>query len=121
MYFAHKNGDFYAVANIKSNKYLYSIYKAPKNTFWTTTTIKNNKSKYTGGHCERVPKIAELLLDAANENNDKFKDFKFDSKDQRREFHIAAWLHDCGKVKDKHMDKDLFIEKKIYKKYLKIN
>ena len=58
----------------------------------------DNKSKYTGGHCERVPKIAELLLDAANENNDKFKDFKFDSKDQRREFHIAAWLHDCGKV-----------------------
>ena len=57
------------------------------------------KSHYTGGHCERVPEIALLLLtEASKSNNDIFKDFKFETKDELREFEIGAWLHDCGKV-----------------------
>jgi len=57
------------------------------------------KSPYTGGHCERVPEIAQLLLDEANSSNeDVFKTFSLTSKDALREFEIGAWLHDCGKV-----------------------
>ena len=59
----------------------------------------DSKSHYTGGHCERVPEIAQLLVDEASKsNNGVFKDFKLDSKDALREFEIGAWLHDCGKV-----------------------
>jgi len=57
------------------------------------------KSIYTGGHCRRVPEIAQTLADLASKSDDKpFKEFSFETKDEKREFHIAAWLHDCGKV-----------------------
>ena len=57
------------------------------------------KSPYTGGHCKRVPEIARLIAVAAH-NSDKelFADFKMDSEEKWREFNVAAWLHDCGKV-----------------------
>ena len=57
------------------------------------------KSAYTGGHCERVPQIAQLLIEeASNSTHSIFKDFSLKSKDELREFEIGAWLHDCGKV-----------------------
>jgi len=59
----------------------------------------DEKSPYTGGHCERVPEIAQLLLDEASRcKDDIFKGFTLTSKDALREFEIGAWLHDCGKV-----------------------
>jgi len=57
------------------------------------------KSPYTGGHCERVPKIAQLLIDEASHSNQGiFREFSLKNKDELREFEIGAWLHDCGKV-----------------------
>lgn len=62
------------------------------------TTI-DAKSKYTAGHCERVPTLTLMLArEAKKSNNEVFKEFKRYSKDQKRELSIAAWLHDCGKV-----------------------
>ncbi|TXR53118.1 HD domain-containing phosphohydrolase [Reinekea thalattae] len=59
----------------------------------------DQKSPYTGGHCERVPALAMMLAEqAANSNDAAFKDFKLENPDQWREFEMAAWLHDCGKV-----------------------
>ncbi|MEO5367639.1 MAG: hypothetical protein H7831_15045, partial [Magnetococcus sp. WYHC-3] len=56
------------------------------------------KSPYTGGHCERVPEIGRLLAEAAcAETDGPFADFSLDT-DGWREFHLASWLHDCGKV-----------------------
>ncbi|SBS34797.1 Cyclic di-GMP phosphodiesterase response regulator RpfG [Marinomonas aquimarina] len=56
------------------------------------------KSPYTSAHCERVPELAEMLAEAAVQT-DKGELAKFNLNDhQRREFHIAAWLHDCGKI-----------------------
>ena len=61
-------------------------------------TAIDKKSSYTGGHCERVPKIAMLLADAVEQTTEgKYKDFSM-SEDERYELYIAAWLHDCGKV-----------------------
>ncbi|MGF1754207.1 transporter substrate-binding domain-containing protein [Vibrio makurazakiensis] len=59
----------------------------------------DDKSAYTAGHCNRVPELGMMLAEAA-EQSDKgnFKEFKFESDDERREFRIAAWLHDCGKI-----------------------
>ena len=57
------------------------------------------KSPYTGGHCARVPVVAQMLARAAcDAKSGPFADFSIDSPDQRWEFEVAAWLHDCGKV-----------------------
>lgn len=56
------------------------------------------KSKYTGGHCERVPVLSMMIAKEASDNNDVFKDFKINNSDEEREINVAAWLHDCGKV-----------------------
>ena len=59
----------------------------------------DTKSPYTGKHCEPVPEIAQLFLDAANNAKEgEFKTFSLSSKEALREFKIGAWLHDCGKV-----------------------
>lgn len=56
------------------------------------------KSPYTGGHCERVPQLAELLLRQAEaESEGPLAGFEMD-EDQRYAFHLASWLHDCGKI-----------------------
>lgn len=63
-----------------------------------TATAIDAKSEYTGGHCERVPLIASLLAEAACASDEGiFADFDF-NEDEWREFEIAGWLHDCGKV-----------------------
>jgi HD-GYP domain-containing protein (c-di-GMP phosphodiesterase class II)/ABC-type amino acid transport substrate-binding protein len=59
----------------------------------------DEKSPYTGGHCERVPELALMLARAAAESDTPaLRDFSFNSDDEYREFRIAAWLHDCGKI-----------------------
>jgi HD-GYP domain-containing protein (c-di-GMP phosphodiesterase class II) len=56
------------------------------------------KSPYTGGHCQRVPELATMLATAACEAEDgPFRDFAMND-DEWETLHIAAWLHDCGKV-----------------------
>lgn len=57
------------------------------------------KSAYTGGHCARVPIVAEMLVDAAcKAQQGPFAGFDMKTADEHWEFEIAAWLHDCGKV-----------------------
>ncbi|WP_320008713.1 HD domain-containing phosphohydrolase [Maridesulfovibrio sp.] len=57
------------------------------------------KSPYTGGHCTRVPQLAEMLAVAVHETNSgPLKDFRVGSDDEWRQLWIAGWLHDCGKV-----------------------
>lgn len=58
----------------------------------------DEKSPYTGGHCRRVPAVANLLGQAVN-------DIKYGplanielTSEQLYELNIAALLHDCGKI-----------------------
>ncbi|MDO9599492.1 MAG: HD domain-containing phosphohydrolase [Azoarcus sp.] len=56
------------------------------------------KSPYTGGHCARVPELTKMLARAACDAGDGvFRDFRLD-EDEWEAVHVAAWLHDCGKV-----------------------
>lgn len=56
------------------------------------------KNPYTGGHCQRVPELTKMLAHAAQaQTTGPFSDFHL-NEDQWEELHIAAWLHDCGKV-----------------------
>ena len=58
----------------------------------------DSKSPYTGGHCQRVPALTEMLTRAACQSDEApFKNFNLDEAGWY-ELHIAGWLHDCGKV-----------------------
>ncbi|MEZ5567842.1 MAG: transporter substrate-binding domain-containing protein [Halioglobus sp.] len=59
----------------------------------------DDKSSHTGGHCERVPELALMLAEhASDSNHPAFAGFSLQTEDEWREFRIAAWLHDCGKI-----------------------
>ena len=61
-------------------------------------TAIDEKSPYTGGHCERVPELTMMLAEAAHETDSgPLADFRLTDKD-RYELRIAALLHDCGKI-----------------------
>ena len=56
------------------------------------------KSPYTGGHCQRVPVLTEMLAEAACKAKEgPYKDFDLNDEEMY-ELHIAGWMHDCGKV-----------------------
>jgi len=58
----------------------------------------DEKSPYTGGHCERVPVLTMMLAEAVSETTSgPFADFRMSEQD-RYELKIAGLLHDCGKV-----------------------
>ena len=58
----------------------------------------DEKSPYTGGHCQRVPALTMMLADAADAASEgPLAAFKMDDRD-RYELKIAGLLHDCGKV-----------------------
>ncbi|WP_431078146.1 HD domain-containing phosphohydrolase [Pseudomonas siliginis] len=56
------------------------------------------KSPYTGGHCQRVPELTLMLAQAAAASHDPAFTGYQPSEDEWEALHIAAWLHDCGKV-----------------------
>lgn len=61
-------------------------------------TAIDAKSKYTGGHCQRVPELVKMLTRAAcDQSEGVFSDFELDEEGWY-ELHLGAWLHDCGKV-----------------------
>jgi len=58
----------------------------------------DEKSPYTGGHCQRVPQLTMMLAEAVNDTREgPLSDFQMTEKD-RYELKIAGLLHDCGKV-----------------------
>jgi HD-GYP domain-containing protein (c-di-GMP phosphodiesterase class II) len=58
----------------------------------------DEKSPYTGGHCQRVPTLTMMLAEAVNDTLDgPLAEFTMTEKD-RYELRIAGLLHDCGKI-----------------------
>jgi len=61
-------------------------------------TAIDEKSPYTGGHCNRVPALTMMIAEAAhNTKVGALADFHMSEKD-RYELKIAGLLHDCGKI-----------------------
>jgi HD-GYP domain-containing protein (c-di-GMP phosphodiesterase class II) len=58
----------------------------------------DEKSPYTGGHCQRVPQLTMMLAEAVNDTREgPLANFHMSEKD-RYELKIVGLLHDCGKV-----------------------
>jgi HD-GYP domain-containing protein (c-di-GMP phosphodiesterase class II) len=61
-------------------------------------TAIDEKSPYTGGHCQRVPELTMMLAEATTACQEgPLAGFKMSEKD-RYELKIAGLLHDCGKI-----------------------
>ena len=61
-------------------------------------TAIDDKSPYTGGHCQRVPVLTMMLAEAAiRARTGPLKDFSLDEH-ALYELKLAGLLHDCGKV-----------------------
>ena len=58
----------------------------------------DEKSPYTGGHCQRVPALTMMLAEAADATTEgPLADFRMTERD-RYELKMAGLLHDCGKI-----------------------
>lgn len=58
----------------------------------------DEKSPYTGGHCQRVPILTMMLAEAAHATTEgPLASFQMSERD-RYELKMAGLLHDCGKI-----------------------
>ncbi|MEI2783942.1 MAG: HD domain-containing phosphohydrolase [Candidatus Competibacter sp.] len=58
----------------------------------------DNKSPYTGAHCQRVPILTMMIAEAARRSErGGLKDFR-PTPEEMYELKIAGLLHDCGKI-----------------------
>ncbi|AYV25076.1 HD domain-containing protein (plasmid) [Vibrio mediterranei] len=58
----------------------------------------NSRSLHTDIHCKRVPHIAIAIAKQMELDDSHFEQFNL-SEGEWEQFSIAAWLHDCGKIK----------------------
>ena len=55
------------------------------------------KSPHTSAHCQQIPLIMDMMVDAIEKDTEYFPNFSV-SPEQRYEIQVASWLHDCGKL-----------------------
>ncbi len=82
-----------------TNRMLISQLEALFESFIELINIAiDDKSPYTGGHCQRVPVLTMLLAEAAiRTQRGPLAEFALSTK-QLQELKLAGLMHDCGKL-----------------------
>ncbi len=86
-----------AAIAFSNNKLIKSLEKLLEDFIKSIATALDRKSKYTGGHIQRVATLSEMITEKIQDDKTYFKDTKF-APNQIREISLAAWMHDIGKI-----------------------
>jgi HD-GYP domain-containing protein (c-di-GMP phosphodiesterase class II) len=87
-----------AAVSISNNRLIAGLEKLLMDFIKSTADAISEKSKYTGGHINRVAELATLIAKEINNTTDGiFKGKKF-TDDELQQIDIAAWMHDIGKI-----------------------
>ena len=82
-----------------NNRLLITQYERLFESFVNLINVAiDEKSPYTGGHCERVPALTMMLAEASHATTEgPLAAFAMTERD-RYELKMAGLLHDCGKI-----------------------
>lgn len=86
-----------AAVTISNNRLLKELEALLSAFIQSIAGAINEKSRYTGGHINRVAELSEMIANAINTDNTVFKDIHY-SQNEIDEISTAAWLHDIGKI-----------------------
>ncbi|PCJ49420.1 MAG: diguanylate cyclase [Gammaproteobacteria bacterium] len=87
-----------AAVALENNQLIKSQKKLLESFITLMASAIDEKSPYTGGHCQRVPELTNMITkELCAEKEGMFADFNL-NEEQWYELHIAGWLHDCGKI-----------------------
>jgi HD-GYP domain-containing protein (c-di-GMP phosphodiesterase class II) len=84
-----------ALTNVQLQKELESLFHA---FIKSIATAIDEKSAFTGGHIRRVVILTTMIAEEINREKEGAYAEIFFSDDQMEELHIAAWMHDIGKI-----------------------
>jgi len=87
-----------AAVSITNKKLIESLEGLLNDFIQSIASAINEKSKYTGGHINRVAELAVMIAEGINnDKSGKYKNINF-TKDELHQLDIAAWMHDIGKI-----------------------
>ena len=87
-----------AAVSISNNRLIAGLEKLLMDFIKSTADAISEKSKYTGGHINRVAELATTIAKAINDDNEGIFKSKTFNKDELQQIDIAAWMHDIGKI-----------------------
>lgn len=95
-----------------NNKLIKSLENLLEDFIKSIASALDRKSKYTGGHIQRVAKISEMISSSIQNDKNNYEKIHF-SPNQLKELSLAAWMHDIGKITTPAhiMDKSTKLEK----------
>ena len=87
-----------AAVSITNTRLIEDLEKLLLDFIKSTADAISEKSKYTGGHINRVAELATMIALAINEDKVGIYKNKVFTKDELNQIDIAGWMHDIGKI-----------------------
>jgi HD-GYP domain-containing protein (c-di-GMP phosphodiesterase class II)/phosphoribosyl 1,2-cyclic phosphodiesterase len=86
-----------AAVSITNTRLIANLEQLLMEFIKSTADAISEKSKYTGGHINRVAEISTIIANKINDDKTIYKDTHF-NEDDLKQIDIAAWMHDIGKI-----------------------
>jgi len=103
-----------AAISITKNRLIIELKNFIESFIKVIAKAVDEKSKYTGNHVQKVAKLATIMSEEINKDNEFFKKIKY-TPNMLKQIKIAALLHDIGKITTdpRIMDKATKLESEI--------